>query len=120
MEILKVRNEYYSGYKNTDVYTWYPSYEYSETIPDGGIGETVEVPGIPNESTVSCIVIAGAGIGKIQFTLSPIKDAYLGLATWSDWPRGDITGTDHDTLIGPVTAVRGVSISGEIRIEVVS
>jgi len=94
-------------------------YTHKETIADGVTGDYIVVPPLGDGTRVSCTVIAGAGTGKIQFTTSPDSEVIAGTATWQDWPEGNSTGTTSDTLIGPVTALRGVSVSGEIKIEIV-
>jgi hypothetical protein len=94
-------------------------FEYTETIADGADGDTVLLPGISDTKRVTCTIIAGANTGKFQFTTSSDAAVLAGTCTWIDWPKEDITGTDYDLLLGPVTAVRGVSVSGEINIEIV-
>lgn len=94
-------------------------FEYTETIADGADGDTVLLPGISDGENITCTMIAGANTGKFQFTTSSDAAVAAGTCTWIDWPKGNVTGTDYDLLLGPVTAVRGVSISGEITIEIV-
>jgi hypothetical protein len=94
-------------------------YEYAETIADGQNGDTIKVlPLGPENCVATCRVIAGAGSGKLQFSTSPDADVLDGTAIWSDWAKGAVTGTDWDVLRGQVTALRGVSVSGEIKIEI--
>ena len=95
-------------------------YEYAETIADGVNGDTIRVfPMGPGNARVTCRIIAGAGTGKFQFTTSPDANVIADTAVWSDWAKGDITGTDWDVLLSQVTGLRGVSVSGEVKIEVV-
>jgi hypothetical protein len=94
-------------------------FEYSETIADGANGDTVLLPGISDSERVTCTIIAGANTGKFQFTTSSDAAVLADTCTWIDWPKGTVTGTEYDLLLGPVTAVRGVSVSGEINIEIV-
>lgn len=94
-------------------------FEYTETIADGANGDTVLLPGIPGDKKITCTIIAGANTGKFQFTTSSDAAVLAGTCTWIDWPKGAVTGTDYDLLEGPVSAVRGVSTSGEITIEIV-
>ena len=98
----------------------YPGYEYSADILDGVTGPSVVIPPMGTEgATVTCTIIAGANTGKIQFTTSPDADVIADTANWQDWPNGDTSGTYSDSIISPVTAVRGVSVSGNITIEIV-
>lgn len=95
-------------------------YAYSETIADGENGNTIIIPPRENkEDKITCRIIAGANTGKFQFTTSTDSAVLAGTETWTDWPKGDVTGTDYDILNGPVTGLRGVSSSGEITIEIV-
>jgi len=89
---------------------------YTETIADGENGETIRIV-MESGAAVSCTIIAGANTGKIQYTTSSDAAITAGSETWQDWPNGDTTGTYSDALLAPVTALRGVSVSGEIVIE---
>jgi len=96
-----------------------PGYEYSATVLDGVTGPSVLIPPMGAEgAAVTCTIIAGASTGKIQFTTSPDADVIADTANWQDWPNGNTTGTYSDALISPISAVRGVSISGDIDIEI--
>lgn len=98
--------------------SWQQGYEYTETIADGENGDTVLIPpGAYRDLT--CRIIAGANTGKFQFTTSGDASVLAGTCTWSDWPKGTVTGTDYDIIEGPITGLRGVSVSGEITIEIV-
>lgn len=95
-------------------------YAYSETIASGVNGNTIIIPPKENkEDNITCRIIAGAGTGKFQFTTSKDSAVLAGTETWTDWPKGAVTGTDYDIVNGPITGLRGVSTSGEIVIEVV-
>jgi len=97
-----------------------PGYEYSATILDGVTGPSVIIPpGGYEGGCVTCTLIAGANTGKFQFSTSPDADVVADTATWQDWPDGNKTGSNSDAIVAPVTAVRGVSVSGDIAIEVV-
>lgn len=92
-------------------------YAYQETIADGQIGETVLVN--PVRDRVTCVIVSSGNTGKVQVTTSPFAQIELGNETWVDWAKGDVTATTQDVLVGPVTAIRGVSVSGEITFEAV-
>lgn len=97
-----------------------PGWEYEETIANGQTGDTIKLHPIPEDKHVTCAVIAGAGTGKIQFSTSLDSKVAAETALWQDWPLGDVTGSEYDSLVGPATGLRGVSISGEITIEIVA
>lgn len=101
------RNAYFTGF------------EYSETISDGTTGNDIIIPPLPEGKVIGCRLIAGAGTGKFQDTLSSDADVLAGTAEWNDWFVGDQTGTASEYLMPNVTGIRGVSISGEIKIEIV-
>ena len=103
--------------KNLHVRNGKDGYEYTEVIGDGNNGETILIP--PGKDNITCTIIAGANSGKFQFTTSSDSAVLAGTATWVDWYKGEVTGTDYDVLNGPVTALSGVSTSGAITIEVV-
>lgn len=101
---------------------------YEETIADGANGAVIEISSkesaanisLKNQATgkITCTLIAGANIGKFQTTTSSSAKIKADTAVWIDWPEGDATGTIADVITGPVTGVRGVSVSGEIGIEI--
>jgi hypothetical protein len=96
------------------------SAEYVETIADGETGESVYVHPINNNSgLISCTLISNGNTGKIQTSTSTLSAITAGSATWVDWSEGDVTTTTIDVISGPVTGIRGVSVSGEISIEIV-
>jgi len=98
------------------------NYEYSETISDGQTGETLYLHPqgeIATPPDVTCTLIAGSNTGKFQFSTSPLANLKAGTATWQDWYIGNATGSNTDIFEGKLTAVRGVSVSGEVKIEVV-
>lgn len=97
-----------------------PGWTYKETLADGTTSDPVIIPPLQNDSgNVTCTIIANANTGKMQSTTSPDANIAADTATWVDWPNGDTNGTYTDALITPVTAVRGISVSGEITFEVV-
>ena len=93
-------------------------YTYKETIADEATGTSVIVHPFLTNRRLTCTLIAGASTGKIQFSTSPVAEINAGTATWQDW-LGVTTGTGSDVLVGPVVAVRGVSTSGEVKVEFV-
>ena len=95
-----------------------PGYHHAEQLLTGVTSNPVIIPPL-NGQPVTCTMIAGANTGKFQFTTSTDAKVAAGTATWQDWPYGVVTGTVSDMLIGPVTAVRGVSSAGTINFEIV-
>ena len=91
-------------------------HSYQETIASGN-GDSVIVHPL-NGKPLTCTLIAGSNTGKIQFTTSSEAAVIAGTATWQDW-EGVTTGTGSDVLVGAVTAVRGVSADGEVKVEFV-
>lgn len=89
---------------------------YQEVIT--GTGEAVFLSDDVNTISIGIIPAAGAG-GKAQYSLSPKSVLEASAGTWRDWPSGVVTVTTDDTIIGPVTAVRGVASTGTIKLEVV-
>ncbi len=65
------------------------------------------------------IRLAGGGSGKVQYSLSSVKQVEDGTAVWKDSSAG-VVSADTDTHVSsPVTAVRGVSAVGAIVLEIV-
>ena len=95
-------------------------YHYAEIIATTETGATLAIPVLLAGKVITCTLIAGAGSGKFQITTSSDAVVKAGTATvWQYWAKVSRTGTVSDVLTGPVTAIRGVSVSGEIKIEVV-
>ena len=94
-------------------------YQYTETIPDGATGDTVKIPPVIAGKNITCRLICGANTGKVQTTTSVDSAVAAGTATWVDWALGDVTLTKTDATTGPITGIRGVSVSGEVTLEVV-
>ena len=98
---------------------FFNGYHYTETIATGATGNTVIIPPFDSGKSITCTLIAGTSTGKFQITTSSDSAVTAGTATWQDWYEGNKTGTVSDAIISPVTAVRGVSVSGAIVIEIV-
>jgi len=99
--------------------SWQLGYTYEETIAGGQTGDVVIIRPDNSKGSITCTIIAGSNEGKFQFTTSPDASVKAGTCVWIDWPKGAVSGTNYDVIAGPVTAVRGVSVSGEINIEIV-
>ncbi len=99
--------------------SYFAGWHYSETIGDGETGHDIHIPALPDGKVIGCRLMAGAGTGKFQDTMSSDADVVAGTAVWNDWYIGNQTGTASEWLRPNVTGIRGVSVSGEIKIEVV-
>lgn len=106
MQKIKQRDEFFQ------------SYEYAETIATGETGDVVIIPGLPAGKNITVTLIAGANSGKIQYTTSMDSAVLAGTAVWQDWDNGVSSGSLTDVFVSVVSAIRGVSTSGEIKIEI--
>lgn len=95
------------------------NYEYAETIANGATGNTVFIPGLTSGKYVGVTIIAGANTGKIQYSTSLESAVKAGTAVFQDWEMGTVSGTVTESFVINVSAIRGVSVSGEIKIEVI-
>lgn len=106
-------------YYNGDRFSVPDGYVYSETIADGVTSEPVKLHRYRGMAdNISLALIAGTGTGKFQYTLDADEMIDVDTAVWYDWDKGDNTGTTVDALISSVSAVRGVSTSGEITFKI--
>ncbi|MCD6321850.1 MAG: hypothetical protein J7L77_02375 [Clostridiales bacterium] len=110
---MENRNSYVSG-------RYIPGWHHKEIITNGATGNDVIIPPLPAGKNVTCTLIAeGTSTGKFQTTTSSDEDVKAGTATWQDWAKGDSAGTVTDVIVGQVIGVRGVSVSGEVKIEII-
>lgn len=91
---------------------------YKAVIASGQTSLAVKIPTGVQQVTVMLIPAGGAS-GKSQFTTSTYADIAAGTATWVDMPKGVVSATSYEGINFPVTAVRGVSVSGNVTLEVV-
>lgn len=106
MKQIKSREEFFQGY------------EHSETIADGENGETIAIPSLPPGKNIACTVIAGSNTGKFQYSTSLDAEVEADTCEWHNWEEGDVTGSFTDAIVANVSALRGVSVSGEIKVEI--
>lgn len=91
-------------------------YTYKETIANGVTSDPIIIPPTGRGTTNgSVLVICGAGTGKIQITIDNDEDIAAGNATWLDWDKGEVTGTEIDVFASSISGIRGVSVSGSIE-----
>ncbi len=88
---------------------------WSESIASGN-GTAIMLPVVDRPVTLT--LVAGANTGKFQHTTSLPSLVIAGTAVWEDWSQATDTGTVSDYIVSPVTAIRGVSTSGAIAIQV--
>ena len=100
---------------------YHDSYCYSDTIADGATGDTLIINEFPKGGSIGISLIAGTNTGKFQASMSWDADteSLPSNAVWFDVELADTTGTVVDAILDPITVLRGVSTSGEIKIEVV-
>ena len=96
-------------------------YYYEETIATGATGDNIIIPILPANKAIGITLIAGANTGKFQATRSwdNTDNTLPSDATWFDLELEADTGTVANAILDPITGLRGVSTSGEIKIEVV-
>lgn len=94
-------------------------FNHSESIADGAEGEAIIVKHGRNEGDkVGVAVITSGNTGKIQYTFSSMEKIEDDIANWIDWDDGEVASNAGTAFTAPVTAIRGVSVSGAITIEV--
>ena len=94
-------------------------YHYTAVIATGATGDNLKIPVLDAVTMITCTLIAGANTGRFEATTSSDAAVAAGTATWFPWSLGTQTGTVADAITSPVTGIRGVSVAGEITIEVV-
>lgn len=57
---------------------------------------------------------------KVQHTISTPAEIEAGTAEWIDWDKGKVRVNTSDSLIGTVTAIRAVALSGSVDMEVIA
>lgn len=86
-----------------------------QTIPNGETGDIVWI----QERSASVALNPKTGSAKLQYTLSRPSVVEANAALWFDWGYGTVSAPASDVIAYPVTAVRAISISGEVGLEVV-
>lgn len=85
-----------------------------QVIPTGETGDPVYI----YNSRHCSVTVIPSGSALLQYTTSRMDEVTNNQATWITWSRGTVTGNVTDIPEGPVTAIRGVSITGQVVIEV--
>ena len=97
---------------------FYNSYEHSETIASGQTGETITIPGLPAGKTIACTIIAGENSGYYQYSTSLDSEVAAETCNWITGDMGTVTGSETDVLIANVSAIKCISVSGQIKFEI--
>lgn len=96
-----------------------PGYEYKEVIASGQPGNDVHIfPMGLDGSAITCTIIAGAGSGRFEYSPSLDSEIIAETAEWIPWDPGDVTGSQSFGVYTQIKGIRGVSVSGEIKIYV--
>jgi len=96
-----------------------PGYYYTGTITTGATGDSLVIPPLPAGRNITCKVLCNSSSGYFQTTTSSDAAVAAGTATWKTWVLGTVSATTDDIIGSAVTGIRGVSVSGEITIEIV-
>ena len=94
-------------------------YEYQETVADGVTSEFIMAPDNAGKLRDWSVAVIPAGTARVEYTLSGRDTVAAGGGNWQQWDDGNVTSITSD-LLGPVTAVRVVSVTGAATIEVVA
>jgi len=92
---------------------------YSETVADGATSDPVKIK--PNGKGIYAIsvgIIPETGSGKVQFSLDSESDIDGGSADWFDWSAGEVTGGTSATFTSAISALRCISISGNVKFKI--
>jgi hypothetical protein len=102
---------------------------YTTTLDAGsfkGYGEAIVADGATGEAIVLARKVATialhpaeGGSGKIQYTTSLPSKVQSNNARWIDWKAGVVSESTASVVDGPVTAIRGVSVAGQLVIELI-
>ncbi len=83
-------------------------------VTTGTTGNAIVTPRHPCTVRLVC----SSSSGSVQYSVSLVSEVRAGTATWDTWARGTVSATATDIPEGPITAVRGVSTSGAVTLEV--
>ncbi len=94
-------------------------FSHYEEIADGITGDPILIPPTGRGNTSGSVqLICGDNTGNIDYTIDTFDVISEGNATWLPWSKGEVTGTVLDIFIGPISAVRGVSVDGSIILKI--
>ena len=94
----------------------YGYYRASVTVASGDASDYVKT----NYNTQPTVAVYPSGRCYVEYTLSTPAVIDAGNAEWIKWPIGNTRRNAADTVVGVVSAVRLVSITGAATMEVLS
>jgi len=97
---------------------------HAEVVADGVTSDPLILPSIypynpGHMPAVVAVIPAGGASGRIEFSLDDPAVVEAGTAQWIAWPHGDVSAAIADAINGPVTALRCVSVSGQVEWRVI-
>lgn len=82
-------------------------------------GNTTDIVRVSRWPTTIHLQVEGGGSGYCDYTTSLPSMIEAGTAVWKKWFQDTVTESTVAYAPGPITGVRGVSVSGAIVLEVV-
>jgi len=107
-QLIKNRHPDMFGDGNTGGYT------YTIDISDGESDVVKLHPSGRGLSLGTAALICGSNTGRIDATLDSFEMIDNGTAVWIPWDKGEVTGTEIDTFQLKISALKAVSVSGDI------
>jgi hypothetical protein len=101
----------------TDVGDGYGFWRASASVASGATSDYIRVNYNNSKTTVA---VYPSNRARAQYTIDSPEEIVAATAVWIDWPLGNITSARTDTLLGVVTGIRLVSVSGTASMEVLS
>jgi len=95
-----------------------PGRHHKEIVASGLTGDTVVITPTKKERIVCTLIPETLASGYFEFTTSSDADVVAGTATWQKWASGTVSTTTTDAVIGTVTGLRIVSVSGSVTGEI--
>ena len=93
----------------------YDGWSFTENVASAETSNPVKIKPTGRGTTYGTVQLVCAGAtAKIQFTLDTFAAIDAETATWTDWDKGEVTGTQTDVFAGPITGLRCVSTSGPV------
>lgn len=83
---------------------------HKEVLGAGAVSDPVLIGGRYRSVTVGVTSVGTQA--RIEYTLDTLAAVEADAAQWVPWASGDVSSNTADNLEGPVTAVRGVAITG--------
>jgi len=97
----------------------YDGWRYTATIADGESDTVKILPSGRGITLGTAILVCGSNTGRIDVTFDSVAEIDANTAEWIEWDKGEVTGTEVDVFKAIITAIRAVSVSGEITFKLV-